>query len=230
MTLEEISNEFDVLLQPYMRQMPYGKVDPIAFDEYEKSVILTAAQEEVIKEIYSGTNSTNSFEKTEEVRRYLSNLVVSYEPQRNDTYNNRVSDKSSFYNIPEDVWFIVYESVDLKDDNLPCKENKQLTVYPVTHDEFHRIKNNPFRGSNKNRVLRLDLSDNIIELVSDYNIEKYKIRYLKRPYPIILTEGISINNKTSKQESDLSPALLRMILERAIRIAVQSKAMLAGNN
>lgn len=59
---------------------------------------------------------------------------------------------------------------------------------PVTHDHFDKIKENPFKGKNKDRVLKLSLSDNRVELISDYSIKEYTVRYLRQPRPIILED------------------------------------------
>ena len=76
MTNQEFSNEFDILIQSYSSQPTFGITDNLAFTEYEKSVFLTRAQEELVIALYSGDNTNDiSFEKTEEVRRYLSSLV-----------------------------------------------------------------------------------------------------------------------------------------------------------
>ena len=49
MTTEEFSNEFDVLVQSFSRQNQYGDISTeIAFNEYEKSVFLTKAQEAIV--------------------------------------------------------------------------------------------------------------------------------------------------------------------------------------
>ena len=76
MTTEEFSNEFDTLLNSYSNTALFGKPSNIELDEYEKSIFLTKAQEEIIINIYNGKNSfKDSFERTEEIRRYLSNLI-----------------------------------------------------------------------------------------------------------------------------------------------------------
>jgi hypothetical protein len=51
-------------------------------------------------------------------------------------------------------------------------------VTPVTQDEFHRIMSNPYRGPSANRALRLDVNNNIVEIVSIYPIDRYLVRYL----------------------------------------------------
>ena len=48
MTCAEFSNEFDILLNSYS-----NNPSDIKIDEYEKSIYLTQAQEEIIKNLYS---------------------------------------------------------------------------------------------------------------------------------------------------------------------------------
>ena len=80
MTNEEFSNEFDTLLNSYSTIEAFGKIpSTIELDEYEKSVFLTNAQEELVISIYDGKNlSGESFENTEEARRSLSSLVKTF--------------------------------------------------------------------------------------------------------------------------------------------------------
>ena len=75
MTNKEFSDGFSTLLNSF------GITTNITLDEYEKSTFLTNAQEQLIIDIYSGRNVIygKSFEQTEEIRRYLSNLVETYE-------------------------------------------------------------------------------------------------------------------------------------------------------
>ena len=93
MTTEEFSNEFDIILQSYSVKNEFSQQNPIAFDEYEKSVFLTKAQEQIIITLYNGKNSSNeSLEKTEELRRYLSNIIkTEIRPKLTDNLPNAVS-------------------------------------------------------------------------------------------------------------------------------------------
>lgn len=229
MTLEEFSNEFDVLLNSYSTIKPfgYGQVS-LELDEYEKSVFLTKAQESIIINLYNGKNYLgDTFEGTEEIRRYLDNLIKTYHIKPNDSSIDNIDKNAVIVNLPSDVWFSIYESVDLKDDKLKCKEAKNVAVLPITHDEYHRIKNNPFRGNNYRRVLRINKADDIIELISKYSIDKYYVRYLTKPSPIILCDlpdGLSIDNINNKTECKLTSAIHRNILDKAVQLAVTSRA------
>ena len=75
MTNQEFSDSFDTILNSHFSGAPAMQGD-IVLDEYEKSVFLTKAQDELVIGLYSGRNDTGaSFEETEELRRYLANLV-----------------------------------------------------------------------------------------------------------------------------------------------------------
>lgn len=226
MNTQEFSNQFDTLISAYYK----GLSDALTFDEYEKSVFLTEAQEEIVVELYSGKNSFgDSFEKTEEVRRFLSSLNKNYTTSIK-IEGTGLSNKSVFFNIPNDVWFITYEAVTLTDNNIECLDKEEAIVVPTTQDDFYKVRRNPFKGPNKRRVLRLDSNNNTVELVSDYNIDKYSIRYLSKPNPIILTHlsDLSINGVSEITECELNPVIHRIILERAVRKAIASRIP-AGN-
>lgn len=237
MDINDFSAQFDVLLNSYSKQSSFGNtqnLSDIRLDEYEKSVFLTKAQEDIILELYSGRNDyKDSFEKTEELRRYLSSLVKTYETtDKVDEESLGISSKSIFFSIPEDVWFITYESAIFKDDKLECLNGTTALVTPVTQDEFYKISNNPFRGPSEKRVLRLDIKDNKVELVSDYIIDKYIMRYLSKPSPIILVnlgEDLNINGVNVVTECTLDSSLHRIILERAVKLAIISKSQLVSN-
>lgn len=230
MTLEEFSDKFDVLVNSYGIRSIAGD---ITFDEYEKSVFLTKAQEAIVLSLYNGKNPYGeSFESVEENRRYLANLVASAQllPIIN-SYGTPigVSSNSSFFTLPSQLWFITYEAVTI--DNGKCG-NGTLRVYPVKQDEYQAIKDNPFRGANDRRALRLDLSEGNVEIVCKYNVTTYNIRYIKKVPPIILVDlpdGLKISEESSVSECILHKALHQRILDTAVQMAVQSKGYSTTN-
>lgn len=233
MTCEEMSNHFDTLVSSYRRFKDFDNkenLDSVEFDEYEKSLFLTKAQEEYIISLYSGRNvAGDSFESTEEQRRYLANLVETAQlfPIENTTGILGLGSQSTFFTLPEDVWFITYEAVNLKEGQ-NCAAYNPMDVYPVTQDDYHKTKRNPFRGTGKRRALRLDLADGVIEIVCKYIVDSYYIRYLKKPEPIILInlpEGLTIENENTQNPCKLHEALHRTIVERAVAEALQSKVV-----
>ena len=230
MTTEEFSNEFEVLLNSYASKQPNTVLD-LQFDEYEKSVFLTKAQEELVISLYDGRNSSGeSFENTEEARRSLSSLVKTYVTTTQLTGNTGLSAYSKFYSLPIDLWYVTYETITI-DDSSSCLNNQELIVTPVTQDAYYKQNKNPFKGANNRRALRLDAGDNIAEIISKYTISKYLVRYLSKPAPIItvsLIDNLSINGVTVKSECKLNPVVHRTILERAVKMAFQSRVQSTG--
>ena len=222
MNVQELSNLFDTLLQPYITKDNFGKQNTLAFDEYEKSIFLTKAQEQIVLELYQ------ELEQSEEVRKYLSNLIKTdnYAPvgEQDETLINN-NFKSYKVEISNDILFMIYEQCTLSDEN-NCINNKIVSVVPTIHDDLDKVLKNPFKSPNSRKVIRLDF-DNKIELISKYNISNYKVRYLKKPNPIILValEGnLSINNGDTKvSNSETNPILHERIVQRAVQLAVQSK-------
>lgn len=226
MTIEEFSDEFDVLLNSYAANNPFDTGQGLTqLDEYEKSVLLTEAQESIVRDLYNGKLTGDGFESTEEQRRNLESLVNTLELTSEDISKPKMSDNSEFFQLPSDVWFITYESVLLSDKSLGCKNNTRVDVIPVRQDEYHNIKNNPFRGPSDKRVLRIDTGSSVIELISKYTIQSYFIKYLSKPKPIILQditdENLSINGETKRMGCELNTVLHRTILERAVALAIK---------
>ena len=237
MTTEEFSDAFDTLVNSAANVDNFGSIDStLKFDEYEKSYFLTKAQEEVVRELYTGKNRFgDSFEKTEELRRLLNNLIVTHkQPLSEENYNNlALTDKSYLVPIFDDIMYIIYEAVRLKDDDLGCYSGTVINVQPITHDEYNKIKDNPFRGPTRYKALRLDTNDNqptnCVEIISKYSCDEYIVRYLKKLNPIILVDlddsNVSIDGKTNKKDCELNSILHEYILERAVDMALRTKGI-----
>lgn len=239
MEIQEFSDGFTELLNSheFIARLgePYAK-NEIVLDEYQKSLFLTKAEYDVVLNLYNGKNAYGeSFESTEEIRRYLAPLVVDKTLEAITNSNgNPIGTYSKYYSLPTDpeVWFIIYESLSVTDST--CGDIS-MSILPVTHDEYHRIKDNPFRGPNKRRALRLDLTDDegnvLVEIVCNRNYDSpvYHLRYLRKPAPIILVDlegtGVSVEGETEKSEKcELHDALHQAILEKAVILALQHKA------
>ena len=220
MNVQEFSNSFDTLLQPYIAKESFSEQNNLAFDEYEKSIFLTKAQEQIVLELYQ------ELEQSEEVRKYLSNLIKTdnYVPvgEQDETLINN-NFKSYKVEINNDILFMIYEQCTLSDEN-NCINNKIVSVVPTIHDDLDKVLKNPFKSPNNRKVIRLDF-DNKIELISKYNISNYKVRYLKKPNPIILVklEDLNIDKKQEVSNGETNPILHERIVQRAVQLAVQSK-------
>lgn len=236
MITQEFSDAFDTLVSSYRRFKDFDNKeipDSIEFNEYEKSYFLTKAQDELVIALYNGRNASGeSFESTEELRRYLSNLVKEARLQPITNTSGLIigiGSNSKFFTLPKDLWYITYEAVDI--DGTKCNALSPMDVYPVTQDDYNKTKRNPFRGANDRRALRLDLSDGVIEIVCKYIVKDYYVRYLRKPKPIVLEDmpnNLTIEGVGKKSECELHEALHQRILERAVTEALQSK--ITNNN
>ena len=236
MTREGFSHGFDVLLDSFSRRDAFGTTDAdIRLNEHEKSVFLTEAQEVVVLSLYNGKNpDRESFEQTEELRRYLAPLVKEAELSPIETSNGKplgLESYSKFFTLPDDLWFITFERVLVAGEE--CDSRANLDVYPVRQDEYHKIRKNPFRGANGKRALRLDLSENVVEIISKNGCTSYYVRYLKKLKPIILvdlkSDGLTINGISEATDCELHESLHQRILELAVQMALRSKGINVNN-
>lgn len=222
MTTEEFSNEIDLFTNAYL---PSGFI----LDEYEKSVLLTKAQEAVVVQLYG------SFEKREISKELLSPLiktvVINDEFIGEDANGNiitelfPISDCSYFYKLPDDLWLITFEEVVIGSKD-KCLNNKRLSVVPTTQDKLSKILKNPFKGANDNRALRLNIADNVVEIISKHEVKRYYVRYIKKLTPIILTDltdSTSIAGLNKRTECMLHESIHKDILATAIDMAKQMK-------
>lgn len=225
MTPQEFSDQFDVFLNSYSN---HEHIVPL--NEYEKSVYLTKAYRELVTRYYNGLNAQGeAFENSEEARRNLQHLVVSFK----DTQPAKI--QNTPYYKPDldfdEVAYIVMESVILTSETDDCySEGKEVDVVPVTHDELLRIRRNPFKGPTKNRVLRINEDDEVKLLPpNDYTVTAYNAVYIKKPSPIILInlpDGLTIEgDDTATVEIDLrkSEMIHKDILELAVRLALADR-------
>lgn len=126
------------------------------------------------------------------------------------------------YRLPIDLLFIVNESA-VVGTNI-------RQVVPLRFDEYSRLMSKPYKEPLKYQIWRL-ISDNDstikVELIphSGDNLSEYKIRYVRRPAPIILTDltsvydGLTINDESVVTQCELNPTVHRAILDRAVELA-----------
>ena len=233
MDVKEFSDAFDTLLNSHSFRAQSGDTSfprDIVLDEYEKSLFLTKAQEEIVINLYNGKNPFgDSFESTEEIRRYLDSLVKTKTYSTTDEIEGTgVSSNSVFFKLPTDLAFITLEQITYDDDSLGCANGTKANVYPVTQDEYDRVKDNPFRGPTRYKALRLDYGDGTVEIIPKYTIGGYYIKYMVKPSPIILKnlpDDLTINGESTKSECKLNPILHNTILDRAVVMALTSKSV-----
>jgi hypothetical protein len=232
MTTSEFSVEFDTL---------YNNIKSLSapgLDEYEKSVLLTKAQEEIVKNYFNPTSNKlqQGFDGSEKRQVDFAELIKTASGTQDETlpgiYESLDSRAELFY-LPQDVFMIVNERVTLRDTLTDT--TFKATVIPINYREYDRVMSKPYGEPLKRQCWRMIQSNNtsfgstgqkaIAELISrtNTNVEEYKIRYVKKPQPIILenltANGLSINGISTITECELNPIVHREILDRAVELA-----------
>lgn len=225
MTLQEFNNKFDIQYNSIA-----GQSSP-NLDAYEKSVYLTKAQLEIIKNYYNpkGNKYQEGFESSEKRRQDLEQLVKAYTTNELFTNNQNINTISKFVKIPVDVFLIIYENIVINED---CYKDYVVNVKPITHDEFNKQIKNPFKKPEKTTAWRLNFSnvnnENVVEIVSPLNSFTYNMRYIKYPKPIILEdlnemfpgENLTIDGISTPSNCELNAQTCEEILDRAVQLAL----------
>lgn len=224
MTNQEFSDQFDVLYNNITSNQAPG------LNEYEKSVFLTKAQDELVKN-HMNTNNQLQQGYDEGFKRQtdFSNLMRVCEAQKyNGTYV-QFDGRSVAYLIPKThkVFISVNEMIET--------DQRRLQVIPIAYDTYTRMMSKPYKYPNKNQAWKLhtsysDANGKIVEVLLPSDIDKtrqsvYTIRYIKRPRPIRLVnfnepyDGVTLDGEGTFQTCELDESLHYEILQRAVELA-----------
>lgn len=237
MTNIEFSNEFDVLYNSITSNQAPG------LDEYEKSVFLTKAQDEIIKSYFNprSNKTQEGFDGNEKRQIDFSMIMKShvYSIFLESFFDLR--DNTKAVQLETDILMFVNEYVEVTrgNNNTP----NRLTVLPINYREYSRLMSKPYKRPLKNQAWRiLDSSTGTkkAELIigPKDTIKKYVIRYVKRPRAIILdvlSDGTSLDGYVGADQAgiptavvgratqgitcELDPILHSEILQRAVELA-----------
>lgn len=219
MTAAEINNRFDFLYDNALSGQAPG------INMYEKSMCLTQAYKEIIKEI--SADSDKSEKRRVELSRLLVNTYINFNPTLDsDLTNIKTSPNSRIFELPSDCWYKQQERV-------YSSSTESIRVTPKTRDEYNVQITNRFRKPNSLEAWRLDVKDTvsatekpIVEIICTFAPVKYFVSYIKRPKPIILESlantGYTIDGLTAVTVPDVSDELHEAIIKRAVLIAVET--------
>lgn len=224
MTATEFSNEFDVLYNNISSNQAPG------LNEYEKSVFLTKAQSEILKNYFNPKGNKYELGFDENAKRQIdfsSLITVDTKDLATTEDITLLHNKGKLFNTPTDILFIINEFVRGTVNNM----SKQFTIIPINYEEFSRLMSKPYKLPLKNqgwRILQTNSSlYSEIVLPEVLTSPSYIIRYVRKPKPIVLadfsTEGVSIENVSAPEDEtkvcELDPILHPEILQRAVELA-----------
>lgn len=214
----------------------YDKVTNLAAPGYEDNEIsfyLTKAQDQLVKRYYNykGNKYKEGFEETEKRRKDLSELIrhTDIDCTNLTTGTSPASTNGILVDLPTDadgnnvVLYTLREEVVIQNATDSCyADGTILEVKPVTHDEYTANIRNPFKKPDITKVWRLDFSSaangaSRHELITDgsYEVQTYKLRYLKQPSNIVVDSTVGGNNV----DCELNDSMHQEIVDVAVRIA-----------
>lgn len=230
----EFSTEFDVLYNNIMSNQAPG------LDEYEKSVFLTKAQDDIVKSYFSKikNKTLQGFDDNEKRQIDFSSLTKILDCQEaivtDNPFNGR---KGTFaYKLPDNLFAIINEKLIVErtiDKNKSAVETA-ITIIPLDYLTYTIKMSTPYSYPPKNQAWRILYNTkctnytsepiNIVEIISAPHdkLKTYSIRYIKKPSPIILEDlssGLTIEGKSTQLECEIDPILHQDILQRAVELA-----------
>lgn len=243
MTTNEFSNAFDTLLNSFNTKANSGEgasKKEIVLDEYEKSVFLTQAQDVVIKSYFSSNTNAQGQGIDDSTRRQVdfSGLITVASPSKLEvlpTEGNIANpslmtfdDRGVLYQLPSNILIMLNEKIKSGD--------KTYVVVPINYAEYDRLMSRAYNQPLKKQCWRLFQNVSGIDITSELipiegvDITDYRIRYIRRPRPIILTnlmldnqESLEIDGISTVTECELNPIVHVDILNKAVELALASK-------
>ena len=222
MTIEEFSDQFDVLYNNITSNQAPG------LNEYEKSLFLTKAEKEIVKNYFSANSTGNTLKQgfDDSAKRQADfSVLMKTASCTATTLIGKIDDRSFAFNYPNDVFIVINESVKIG--------SKTKQVMPLRYDEYTRLMSKPFQRPLKNQVWRLINKGEVdtagkatktVEIIPGPGeaISSYSVRYVRTPSPIIVgnLDGLSIDGQTAvSTKCEIDPILHEDILQRAVELA-----------
>ena len=226
MTLPEFNTNFDLLYNNIASNQAPG------LDEYEKSVFLTNAQLELVKNYFNpkGNKYQEGFDQSPKRQLDFSTItdLLVYSPTNALSNVTKFNEDSIVFPYNDNFLFIIQELATVKDS--VTGRDKNVNIRGITNVEYMMAMNKPYKYPFKHEGWRIihNTDDRKLELLLSYGdrLKSYKIRYIKRPTPIILTDlsslGLKIDGVDTPTECILDEAMHAEIVQRAVELAKMS--------
>ena len=223
MTYKELSDNFDVYSNRHA-ESKYEKL--LFFDEYEKSLFLTQAADEIVKELLP------FYDRNEKIKKQLLPITKSAHISLSSvSSDHKISSLSLTYLVPTDVLYVVLEFLKTSGGVIIDR------VKPLSDDETAYVMDNPFRTpTTRPYAYRNSLTvdnDSYAEIITGVLANTnpvYFMRYVSKVPAFIVTDNLldaSINGVSTNADLDTTAPLEMLhnkILNKAILIAYEAKS------
>lgn len=239
MNNQEFSDEFDVLYNNITSNQAPG------LDEYEKSVFLTKAQDEIVKAYFNPRlNKPQQGFDGNETRQIDFSMIMRTKPYSGAALGEKIFDNkenTKRVQLDTDIMMFVNEFADVKRKiGATTTKDVRLTVLPLEYTEYARLMSKPYKRPLQYqawRILDNSQSKNQAEIIIGPNdtLQAYVIRYIKRPRAIILSplDGVTLDGYVGGNDQgepvttgatrgvtcELDPIIHHEILQRAVELA-----------
>ena len=237
-----------------------SKMD-ITLDEYEKSLYLTQAQDIVLKAYFQRTTNGegNGFDDSEKRQIDFSSLIT-VKTLTQAASGTPFDERGILFSMPKrvnngteidgttDVLFILNEQLLTRVGEAPAegqadtRPKKTYVIVPINYKEYDREMSKPYAQPLKKQCWRLFQNagsgfDYLTELIPVWDLEAketitgYKMRYVRRPNPIVLTDlpdGLSVEGFSEENACELNPILHPEIVQKAVDIIIVSRGGVAN--
>lgn len=219
MTPEEMDNMFDVLYNNITSNQAPG------LNAYEKSIFLTKAQDEIVKNYFNPKSKGNNLQEgfDDNAKRQVDfSMLTSVESKESFTaslFDGR--DNSRSVNLPNGMMMAINEMAVVTRNT----DNVTLQVIPIKFDEYSRLMSKPYKRPLKYQAWRLINNDTVnkadIIIGPTDTLTKYIIRYIRRPKPIVVSDldGLTIEGEGSQSGCEIDKILHEEIVQRAVELA-----------
>ena len=226
MTLQEFNTNFDLLYNNIASNQAPG------LDEYEKSVFLTNAQLELVKNYFNpkGNKYQEGFDQSPKRQLDFSTItdLLVYSPTNALSNVTKFNDASIVFPYNDNFLFIIQELATVTDS--VTGTDKNVNIRGITNVEYMMAMNKPYKYPFKHEGWRIIHNTGVrkLELLLSYgdHLKSYKIRYIKRPTPIILSDlsslGLTIDGISTPTDCILDEAMHAEIVQRAVELAKMS--------
>lgn len=229
MTTQEFSNMLDTLLNSYNTEAMFGETaskTDIVLDEYEKSVLLTQAQDLIIKSYFDRTLNYQGQGFDDSTRRQIDfSTLIKVSTATKAEEGTPFDSRGKLYIMPERVLLILNEKVTIN--------GRDYVVVPINYKEYDRQMSKAFTQPLKKQCWRLFQNNSDTDFLAEIipykgsEITKYTIRYIERPTPIVLADisadGLDIDGVSTVTECTLNPILHMDILNKAVELAITTR-------
>ncbi len=204
-----------MLIEDFHRNFKFSldKMDGLNYPNFleeEIDILLNQAQDRFVKQRYGNNNlKRTSFEETEKRTEDLRKVIETYRIYGYTPNSESIVYNSSMSPLPSKHWFTIWDRALIKCPtcNQTIKRGvgalgiggtsetligQYVEVRPISHLELDKVINDPFKGPDQTKVLKLIYKDQVeLILPEQCELVSYESRYIREPVRMSLINDIT---------------------------------------